>query len=104
MTKDIQISARIPESLSAAVEKIAALQGRSRSWIIEKALERYVETEADFIAAVQEGLADSKAGRVYGFEEAAAAFEACLTPARKPARGAPRKPSAKPPRKSARKK
>ena len=99
MTKDIQISARIPQSLSAAVEKIAALQGRSRSWVIEKALQSYVETEAEFIAAVQEGLADSKAGRVYGFEDAAAAFEARFAPPRKSRRAAPRKASVKKARK-----
>ena len=76
MTKDIQISARVSQSLSAAVEQIAVLQGRSRSWVIEKALERYVETEGEFIAAVQEGLADSRAGHVYDFEDVAASFDA----------------------------
>ena len=57
------------------MEAIAALQGRSRSWVIEKALERYVESESEFIAAVKEGLADSKAGRVMDFEDAVAEFK-----------------------------
>jgi predicted transcriptional regulator len=83
MTKDIQISARVPKALMKQVEKIAAAQGRSKSWAIEKALENYVESEAEFIEAVMEGLADSKAGRTVSYEDVMAEFRHRITGRRK---------------------
>lgn len=69
MTKDVTISARVPASLDARLEKLAAATGRSKSWHVNAALEAYVAAELEFVAAVEEGLADLDAGRVVEHEE-----------------------------------
>ena len=63
----------IPVSLTerdlAALDSLAAGLGRSREWIVARAVQRYIEEETEFAAFLQEGIADLEAGRVHTQEE-----------------------------------
>jgi predicted transcriptional regulator len=60
----VSISARVTESLRDQVDALAEALDRDRAWIVEQAVKRYLEDESAFIAAVQRGLVDARAGRV----------------------------------------
>lgn len=52
-----------PET-KARLERLAAATRRSKSFLSNEALERYLADEEAFIASVERGLADAEAGRV----------------------------------------
>ena len=62
MNKSVNIGARITEELNDGLGRLAHATGRSKSWLISEAVRGYVETEAQFIAAVEQGLAERDAG------------------------------------------
>jgi predicted transcriptional regulator len=62
--KEVTISARITEELSQQITTLAQALRRNRSWVIEEAIRSYVESERQFIAAVQEGQCAADAGDV----------------------------------------
>jgi predicted transcriptional regulator len=64
MLKSITIGARISPQLDASLARLANFTGRPKSWHLCEAIRAYVAGEQDFIAAVKEGLADARAGRV----------------------------------------
>jgi predicted transcriptional regulator len=76
MTKDVTITARIDEDLSARLTKLASAQGRSKSWLVGRALESYLETELAFAAAVEDGRRDARAGRTSKHESVVRRFKA----------------------------
>lgn len=47
------------------LDQLATATNRSRSFLTNKAVERYLAEEEDFIASVHEGIADADAGRMY---------------------------------------
>jgi predicted transcriptional regulator len=72
----VNISARVPEVLRDQVDALAEALDRDRAWVIEQAVKRYLEDEAQFIAAVRAGIADADAGRVISMEEMEAQLDA----------------------------
>ena len=60
MTKVTSI--RLTDHLAAKLDQLAASLDRPRAWIVEQAITRYIEEEAWQIAAIQEALADYRAG------------------------------------------
>ena len=72
----VNISARVPEALRDQVDALAEALDRDRAWVIEQAVKRYLEDEAQFIAAVRAGIADADAGRVISMEEMEARLDA----------------------------
>jgi predicted transcriptional regulator len=65
----VNISARVPEVLRDQVDALAEALDRDRAWVIEQAVKRYLEDEAQFIAAVQQGRAAIAAGDFITHEE-----------------------------------
>lgn len=59
----------LPQPIIKRLEKIAASSKRSPASIVKQAVEDRLDYEEWFIKQVEEGLADVKAGRVYGKEE-----------------------------------
>lgn len=55
---------------------IAARQQRSRAWIVQKAIERYVAEEAEFLRFVQVGVDSADRGDLVSQEEMEHWFEA----------------------------
>jgi predicted transcriptional regulator len=67
--KQVTISARIPEDLSQQLTSLAQALRRNRSWVIEEALRSYVESEKQFLDAVEEGIRADEAGEVIPHDE-----------------------------------
>jgi predicted transcriptional regulator len=64
MPDDVAIEARIPAELNDALARLASARGKRKSTLVREALAAYVLTEEAFAAAVEEGRADVRAGRV----------------------------------------
>jgi predicted transcriptional regulator len=60
---------RVPEPLKEQVEQIAESIDRPRSWVVQRAIESYVATEAWQIAEIKRGLAEANAGDFASDEE-----------------------------------
>lgn len=76
MHKDITITARIDGELSDRLARLSAMQGRSKSWVVGRALKSYLDAELAFAEAVEDGLADLREGRTVAHEDVAARFNA----------------------------
>ena len=72
---DETVSVSIPRELYEELRTIAEGRQSSPERLISTALQWYVENESEFLAAVDEGLADLAAGRTHPHEEVVAEFE-----------------------------
>jgi predicted transcriptional regulator len=63
------ISIRLPTDVLAATEKVAKASDRSRSWVMVRALRRYLATEGAEILAVIEGREQIAAGEVHDMDD-----------------------------------
>ncbi|WP_213982676.1 ribbon-helix-helix protein, CopG family [Sphingomonas sp. dw_22] len=75
MSKPIVITSRIDSELTQALDKLAARLKRSRAWVVEQAVARYVEEESEFWAFIQEGVDAADRGELVSQEEMEAWFE-----------------------------
>lgn len=73
--KSVMVGARISPKLDAGLARLSQLTGRPKSWLVCEALQSYVAGEEEFIAAVEKGLADMRAGRVLEHEDVVRHFE-----------------------------
>ncbi len=55
-------SVRLSDDLAARVEQLAVALDRSKAWVIEQALTRYVDEEAWQVEAIIEALAEYRRG------------------------------------------
>ncbi len=55
MSKSQVITARIDPEVMALVDRLAAAQGRSRSWLAARAIEKMARAETAFMDFVKEG-------------------------------------------------
>src|SRR3546814_3644890 len=69
MSKTSVITARIDADTLDLVDRIAAAQGRSRSWFAAEAVRRMAEEEAAFLAFVQAGIDSADRGELIPQEE-----------------------------------
>jgi len=63
------ISVHTKPETSKRLDKIAEVTRRSKSFLANEAIERYLKEEEAFIASVEQGKADIAAGRVYTTDE-----------------------------------
>ena len=63
------ISVHTKPETSQRLDELAALTRRSKSFLANEAIERYLKEEEAFIASVKKGQADIAAGRVYTTNE-----------------------------------
>lgn len=63
----------------ARLDRLAALTRRSRSFLTNVAVERYLEEEEAFVAAVEAGVAQADAGELVDHETAAAHIRALVS-------------------------
>jgi predicted transcriptional regulator len=68
--KSVTITARIPAALAKKLEAYAKAAQRSRSWVVEDILDRYVDGEMAIVEAVNEGIRELDAGLGIPHEEA----------------------------------
>ena len=64
------ISLRLPADVLEAVERVAKATDRSRSWVVVRALRRYLATEGADILAVIDGRAQIAAGKSHDMDDA----------------------------------
>ena len=64
LMRDVTISTRISGELAEQVEQLSSALGRNKSWLLQQALVSYVESERQFLTAVQEGIDAYRAGEV----------------------------------------
>lgn len=60
---------RLSQEVLNAIDGMAKTLGRSRAWVIQDALNRYLEYEVWFREEVRKGLDDLEAGRTLSHEE-----------------------------------
>jgi len=53
---------QLPDELAAQLDGLAAVLDRPREWLIEQALDRYIEQESEAIDAIATALAEYRAG------------------------------------------
>ena len=69
MTERSVISVHTKPEISKRLESLASLTRRSKSFLANDAIERYLEEEEAFILDVQAGMSDAEAGRTITTKE-----------------------------------
>ena len=69
MSSPRTISFRIDAEKVAKLDSIAKAMDRDRSYLLNEAVESYLNEQQRFIAMVEEGLEDVRAGRTISHEE-----------------------------------
>jgi predicted transcriptional regulator len=78
-TMTVRLSVDVKERL----QKLAAATRRSRSFLAAEAVEAYVDRETAIVEGIEAGLADMRAGRVIGHDEAMAQIGQTIAAAEK---------------------
>jgi predicted transcriptional regulator len=66
----VTITARIPAHLATRLEAYAKAAKRTRSWVVQDLLDRYVDGEIAFVESINEGLRELDDGLGVPHEEA----------------------------------
>jgi predicted transcriptional regulator len=75
MNRPAAITARVDEATADKLDQLASELDRSRSWLIAKAVQEYVERETEFREMIRVAEEDLAAGRVHTQEEMEAWLE-----------------------------
>lgn len=59
------ISVHTKPEVSQRLDELAALTRRSKSYLANEAIERYLQDEEEYVASVRRGVADADAGRLF---------------------------------------
>lgn len=73
-------SIRLPEELRGKIDRLARATGRSKSFLMQEAIERYVDEEAWQLEQVEEGLRADDAGEHVPAAEMEAFWARVTTP------------------------
>lgn len=63
------ISVHTKPEIAKRLDKLATLTRRSKSFLANEAIERYLSEEEDFVSSIKQGMEDAKTGRVYTSKE-----------------------------------
>ena len=74
-TKSIPLAFRVDRERHARLARLAAATDRPKTWILERALDAYLEDQLWQIERIKRGIADVEAGRVVSHEKAMAIFD-----------------------------
>jgi predicted transcriptional regulator len=72
----IALSFRTEEETRQALDRVAAQMERNRNWVINQAIQDYLDLQAWQLEQIEKGIADRKAGRVHTHEEVVARIQA----------------------------
>ena len=64
-----QFSLRLPKGTKARLQELADATGRTKTFLAQDAIEKYLELEAWQIKAIQDGLKDVDEGRVIPYKD-----------------------------------
>ena len=79
MTNRSVISVHTKPEVSKRLNELAVLTRRSKSFLANEAIERYLEEEEAFVKSVLQGKADLDAGRTYTTDEMRAKLEQSIS-------------------------
>ncbi len=68
-TKSVSLAFRVQPEKAKRLEELSTSTDRPRSWLLEQALDLYLETQDWQIAHIVAGLADADAGRMISHEQ-----------------------------------
>jgi predicted transcriptional regulator len=78
VTKTVTLSARIDPKIAKKLEQLQAATKRSKSHLIGEALSAYADDELAFLASIERGRADFRAGRFKPHDEVMAGLRKML--------------------------
>ena len=74
MSETPSLTVRLPAELKAKVETLADALDRPAAWVVEKAVEEYVDVQTWQVAAIRSALAQAEAGDFASDAEVRATF------------------------------
>lgn len=73
-----QLSIRLPAEMVESFDRIAAVLDRDRSWVLLRALKRYLDTEGADVLRDAAGIAELDRGEGHDFDDVMAEAEAIV--------------------------
>lgn len=70
------ITIRTDKQMVNAIDALAGAMDRSRNYVVNQAIQQYLDANAWQVERIKEGLADAKAGRVFPADEVLAKIAA----------------------------
>ncbi len=67
--KTVQVGFRVNPEKAKALAALSAATQRPRAWLLEQALDDYLESQSWQVAHIKEGLAEAEAGQVVPHDE-----------------------------------
>jgi predicted transcriptional regulator len=74
-TKREQVSFKLETNTKRRLEALAAATRRTKTFVLEEAINQYLDVNEWQIKSIEEGLADAKAGRIINHETLVAKWE-----------------------------
>ena len=71
MARSVPLSLRISEDTARRIEALAKATGRPKSWLLEQALDAYLESQAWQVPRIERGLAEVRRGAAVPHEAVA---------------------------------
>ena len=75
-TTTAPITIRTDKQMVNAIDALAGAMDRSRNYVVNQAIQQYLDANAWQVERIKEGLADAKAGRVFPADEVLAEIAA----------------------------
>lgn len=75
MPRSVSLSFRVAEKTAAQLDELAAAMDRPRSWLLERALEEYLDVQQWQIAQIRKGMQELREGKGIPHEEVVAWLE-----------------------------
>ncbi len=70
------ITIRTDKQMVNAIDALAGAMDRSRNYVVNQAIQQYLDANAWQVERIKEGLADAKAGRIFPADEVLAEIAA----------------------------
>jgi predicted transcriptional regulator len=80
---DVTFSVRIPEETKALLEALSKTTQRSKNFLAREAITNFVQSEAEIVEGIQQGIADVRAGRTVAHEDVVKKSRAIIVAAKK---------------------
>lgn len=80
---DVTFSVRIPEETKALLEALSKTTQRSKNFLAREAITNFVQSEAEIVEGIQQGIADVRAGRTVAHEDVVKRSRAIIAAAKK---------------------
>ncbi len=84
MPKSVQVNTRVEPDLAEQLDMLAKVTGRTRPNLVYQAIRSFVESEIEFIEAVERGRAQARAGQGRDLDAVNADLERIIAGHRKP--------------------